>query len=100
MSTTTATPAPSTPRKPRKRKPKAPVAAAPGDSLAIDGMAVFAARTKAGLTQAALGKSVGVSPSYISDIENGRRTLAFNTRLREQIAAALDVDVSKIQGKR
>ncbi len=47
-----------------------------------------------GLTQAELGRRVGLSPMYISQIETGRR--GGSTKALRRIAAALDIDLADL----
>lgn len=41
--------------------------------------------------QRRLAEQVGISPQYLTDIIQGRRTLKRNPELRERLARALDV---------
>ncbi len=47
-----------------------------------------------GMTQAELGRQVGLSPMYISQIETGRR--GGSTKALRRIAAALDIDLADL----
>lgn len=58
------------------------------------GSRIRAHRKQAGLTQAALGKAVGLSTSYIGHIERGMRIASINTLLR--IANTLNVSVDAL----
>ena len=53
-------------------------------------------RQAAGMTQTALAKAVGVSPSYLNLIEHDRRMIG--GALLKRIAGALDVDLGRLSG--
>ena len=58
---------------------------------AIDGEAVAILRVQGGWTATALAAELGISLTYLGDIEKGRRTLKRNPPLRKRIADTLGV---------
>lgn len=54
------------------------------------GHAIRQARKRKGLTQAELGRLVGMQQAYVSGIEKGRHQSSFDTFLR--LAAAVDLE--------
>lgn len=64
--------------------------------VAIDGSALKILREKDGYSLSAFALKVGVSLSYLMDIESGRRTLKRNPGLIKRMAEALDVPMSMI----
>jgi transcriptional regulator with XRE-family HTH domain len=58
------------------------------------GRRVRARREELGLSQMTFGLAVGLHPTYISDIELGRRNVSLETILR--LAAALEVDPARL----
>ena len=60
------------------------------------GERVRALRTARGIAQADLASSVGVSKSYLSHIEAGRRPVA-SADLLGRLAVALDADVAQLE---
>ena len=63
----------------------------------IDGNALRIVRQKDGCTSTALAEKVGISLSYLGDIEAGRRTLKRNPELVSKLADALNVPRSMIE---
>ncbi len=59
------------------------------------GERVRALRTARGIAQADLAATLGVSKSYLSHIEAGRRPIP--SRMLERVAAALEVDVEQLE---
>jgi transcriptional regulator with XRE-family HTH domain len=59
------------------------------------GERIRAARTARGMSQSELADAIGLSNSYLSHIEAGRRPVS--RAVRSRIAAALDVDVEQIE---
>ena len=53
-----------------------------------------AIRKSQGLTQVQLAEKAGISPSYVTEMENGKKSM--NTRRIAQLAKALNVAPSKI----
>lgn len=58
---------------------------------AIDGEAVSILREQGGWTATAFAAEIGISLTYLGDIEKGRRTLKRNPPLRKLIADTLGV---------
>lgn len=63
----------------------------------IDGSHVGRLRELAGYQATAFAKEVGISLTYLGDIESGRRTLKRNPGLIKKIADVLNVPVSMIE---
>ena len=56
----------------------------------LPGTALKGARTKEGLTQAALGEAAGIPQRHVSEMENGKRPIGKETA--RKLAAVLHVD--------
>jgi transcriptional regulator with XRE-family HTH domain len=56
------------------------------------GARIVAARTRLGLTQRALAADAGLSVSFLSDVENGKRSVSLANAVK--IAGALGVPLS------
>jgi transcriptional regulator with XRE-family HTH domain len=65
--------------------------------MAIDGAAVRVLREKDGYTATAFAEKLGISLTYLGDIESGRRTLKRNPELIGRIAETLNVPRSMIE---
>lgn len=63
----------------------------------IDGPVVRILREKDGYSGAAFAEKLGISHTYLSDIEVGRRTLKRNPSLISKIADTLNVPRSVIE---
>lgn len=68
-----------------------------GPHMAIDGAALRILREKDGFTATAFAKQVGISLTYLGDIETGKRTLKRNPTLIKKLAEALNVPTSMIE---
>jgi transcriptional regulator with XRE-family HTH domain len=64
---------------------------------AIDGTALKILREKDGYTRTAFAETIGISLSYLCDIEEGRRTLKRNPELLGRFADALNVPRSMLE---
>ena len=64
------------------------------------GTVIRTTRTMAGLTLRACAKHVGISPSYLSDIENGRRIPAENVLGKIADVLRMDIDMLMAMGGR
>lgn len=65
--------------------------------MAIDGSALRVLREKDGYTAVAFAEALGISLTYLSDIELGRRTLKRNPGLIGRAADLLNVPRSMIE---
>ena len=65
--------------------------------MAINGNAVRILREKDGASRTQFALLVGISMSYLCDIEEGRRTLKRNPGLIKKIAETLNVPMSMIE---
>lgn len=65
--------------------------------VAIDGAALKVLREKDGYTATAFAKALGISLTYLGDIEAGRRTLKRNPELIGRAADILNVPRSMIE---
>ena len=58
------------------------------------GLRIAYYRKKKDLTQAALAQKIGMSASYLGQIERGNRGNSFSLEILYQIADALEIDVN------
>lgn len=58
--------------------------------IGSSGVSLKGARVKEGLTQADLAKKVGLSPRYISEMENGRRPI--DEKMAKKLSKPLRID--------
>lgn len=65
--------------------------------MPVDGEAVKILRERTGIKREFFAASIGVSESYLRDIETGRRLLKRNRALILTIARELDVPVRMIE---
>jgi len=65
--------------------------------MAIDGAALRVLREKDGYTATAFAERLGISLTYLGDIESGRRTLKRNPELIGRFADVLNVPRSMIE---
>jgi len=65
----------------------------------MDGTRLIAIRDALGLTQAALAKTLGVSPGYIGDIERGHRAVSLNLAVKLETATKLPIVAEYIAAK-
>lgn len=68
-----------------------------GLRMAIDGQALRVLREKDGYSATKFAKELGVSLSYLGDIESGRRTCKRNPELIQRAARILNVPRSMIE---
>lgn len=65
--------------------------------MAINGTALKVLREKDGYTAVAFAKEMGISLSYLCDIESGRRQLKRAPHLIKRFADTLNVPISMIE---
>lgn len=65
--------------------------------MSIDGAAVKVIREKDGASRTEFANRVGISMTYLCDIEEGRRTLKRNPGLIKRIAEGLGVPTTMVQ---
>lgn len=65
--------------------------------MAIDGSALKILREKDGFTATAFAEELGISLTYLGDIEAGRRTLKRNPELIGKAARILNVPKSMLE---
>lgn len=66
-------------------------------NMQIDGQALRILREKDGYNATAFAKELGISLTYLGDIESGRRTLKRNPELIRKAADVLNVPASMIE---